>query len=55
MDWKEANQRILQALDSRKLKAALFVCGQLLDRPEWKNLLGAWDDAGHLMMYALGL
>jgi peptidoglycan/xylan/chitin deacetylase (PgdA/CDA1 family) len=48
-DWKEANQRILQALDSRKLKAALFVCGQRVDRPEGKNLLGAWDDAGHLI------
>jgi peptidoglycan-N-acetylglucosamine deacetylase len=49
MDWKEANQRILQALDSRKLKAALFVCGHRVDRPEGKNLLGAWDDAGHLI------
>jgi peptidoglycan-N-acetylglucosamine deacetylase len=49
IDWKEANQRILQALDSRKLKAALFVCGQRVDRPEGKNLLGAWDEAGHLI------
>ena len=49
IDWKEVNQRILQALDSRKLKAALFVCGQRVDRPEGKNLLGAWDDAGQLI------
>jgi peptidoglycan/xylan/chitin deacetylase (PgdA/CDA1 family) len=49
LDWKEANQRILQTLDSRKLKAALFVCGQRVDRPEGENLLGAWDDAGHLI------
>lgn len=38
LDWKEANQRILGALDSRKLKAALFVCGKRVDRPEGKNL-----------------
>jgi peptidoglycan-N-acetylglucosamine deacetylase len=49
MDWKEANGRILGALKGRKLKAALFVCGQRVDRPAGQDLLGAWDDADHLI------
>jgi len=49
MDWKEANRRILAGLDARKLKAALFVSGNHVDRPEGKTLLGAWDDVGHLI------
>jgi peptidoglycan/xylan/chitin deacetylase (PgdA/CDA1 family) len=49
MDWKEANRRILGTLQSRKLKAALFVCGQRVDRPAGEQLLGAWDDANHLI------
>jgi hypothetical protein len=49
MDWKEANGRILGAIKSRKLKAALFVCGQRVDRPAGQALLGAWDDADHLI------
>ncbi|MGA3294867.1 MAG: polysaccharide deacetylase family protein [Candidatus Acidiferrales bacterium] len=49
VDWKEANTRILGALDARKVKAALFVAGKHVDRPGGKALLGAWDDAGHLI------
>jgi len=49
MDWQETNKRILGTLAGRKLKAALFVCGMRVDRPEGRNLLGAWDDAGHLI------
>jgi hypothetical protein len=49
MDWQEANRRILGALESRKLKAALFVCGKRVDRPGGKSLLSAWDDASHLI------
>jgi peptidoglycan-N-acetylglucosamine deacetylase len=49
MDFTEANRRILRVLEARKLKAALFVCGKRVDRPEGKTLLGAWDDAGHLI------
>jgi hypothetical protein len=49
MDWKEANKRILGVLHERNLKAALFVCGMRVDRPEGKALLSAWNDAGHLL------
>jgi peptidoglycan/xylan/chitin deacetylase (PgdA/CDA1 family) len=49
MSWPEANRRILAALASRNLKAALFVCGMRIDHPDGRDLLGAWDDAGHLL------
>jgi hypothetical protein len=49
MDWQEANRRLLGGLESRKLKAALFACGKRVNRPEGKSLLGAWDDASHLI------
>jgi peptidoglycan-N-acetylglucosamine deacetylase len=49
MAWQEANERILGALAGRNIKAALFVCGMRVDRPEGRNLLSAWDDAGHLI------
>jgi peptidoglycan/xylan/chitin deacetylase (PgdA/CDA1 family) len=47
--WQETNERILGALAGRNLRAALFVCGMRVDRPEGRSLLGAWDDAGHLI------
>ena len=49
MGWRETNKRILETLAGRKLKAALFVCGMRVDRPEGRNLLGGWDDADHLI------
>ena len=49
MGWRETNDRILGALAGRNLKAAVFVCGMRVDRPEGRSLLGAWDDAGHLI------
>jgi len=49
MSWQEANERILAVLAGRNLKAALFVCGMRVDRPEGRSLLSAWDDAGHLI------
>jgi peptidoglycan/xylan/chitin deacetylase (PgdA/CDA1 family) len=49
MSWQETNERILGTLAGRKLKAALFVCGMRVDRPEGGRLLRAWDDAGHLI------
>ena len=49
MSWRETNEHILGTLAERKLKAALFVCGMRVDRPEGRKLLGAWDDAGHLI------
>lgn len=49
MHWPEANQRILDALHHRGLKAALFVCGMRVDGTEGHELLQAWNDAGHLL------
>ena len=45
--WAEANSRILKALDSRNVKAALFVCGMRVDEYDGSKLLSAWDQAGH--------
>jgi peptidoglycan/xylan/chitin deacetylase (PgdA/CDA1 family) len=49
MPWREANKRILGALEVRRLRAALFVCGKRVDQPEAKGLVTEWDDAGHLI------
>lgn len=45
----ERNAAILSTLDSQKIKAALFVVGRTLERDEGKQLLSAWDKAGHLI------
>jgi hypothetical protein len=45
--WPEANSRILKALDSRNVKAALFVCGMRVGEYDGSKLLSAWDQAGH--------
>lgn len=47
--WPEANSRILKALDTRNVKAALFVCGMRVDEYDGGKLLSAWDQAGHLI------
>jgi peptidoglycan/xylan/chitin deacetylase (PgdA/CDA1 family) len=47
--WPDANSRILRALDSRNIKAALFVCGMRVDEPDGSKLLSAWDQAGHMI------
>ncbi|HKT46899.1 MAG TPA: polysaccharide deacetylase family protein [Candidatus Acidoferrales bacterium] len=49
MKWPEANARILKAIDSRNIRAALFVCGMRIDSDEGAKLLAKWDDAGHLL------
>jgi hypothetical protein len=49
MHWEEANHRILDALNQRKLRAALFVCGMRVDRAEGRELLQEWNDASHLL------
>jgi peptidoglycan-N-acetylglucosamine deacetylase len=49
LQWQEANSRILKALDSRSIKAALFVCGMRVDEYEGAKLLSAWDQAGHMI------
>ena len=47
--WREANRAILDTLDKWGLKIALFVCGMRVDSPQGKELLGQWDEAGHLI------
>lgn len=47
--WPDANSRLLKALDSRGVKAALFVCGMRVDEPDGAKLLSAWDQAGHII------
>ena len=47
--WRDANRAILDALDKWSLKIALFVCGMRVDSPQGKELLGQWDEAGHLI------
>ena len=49
LPWSDANSRILKALDSRRIKAALFVCGMRLDEYEGSKLLSAWDRVGHMI------
>jgi peptidoglycan-N-acetylglucosamine deacetylase len=49
MRWPEANSRILKALASRNVQAALFVCGMRVDDAEGAKLLAEWDRAGHLI------
>jgi peptidoglycan/xylan/chitin deacetylase (PgdA/CDA1 family) len=49
ISWRETNRHILDALERRKLKIALFVCGMRVDSAEGRELLGQWDDAGHLI------
>jgi len=45
----ERNQSILDTLQSNSIKAALFVVGRNIDNDEGKQLLSAWDKAGHLI------
>jgi peptidoglycan-N-acetylglucosamine deacetylase len=47
--WQEANSRILKAISSKNVRAALFVCGMRVDDAGGARLLSGWDDAGHLI------
>jgi len=47
LSWQDVNQGILKALDKRKIKSALFVCGMRVDSDAGKQLVAAWDQAGH--------
>ena len=49
ISWREANRTILDTLEKWNLKIALFVCGMRVDSPQGKELLGQWDEAGHLI------
>jgi peptidoglycan-N-acetylglucosamine deacetylase len=45
----ERNEAILNTLRSHSHKAALFVIGRNIDNDEGKQLLSAWDKAGHMI------
>lgn len=45
----ERNQSILDTLRTHSTKAALFVIGRNIESDEGKQLLSAWDKAGHLI------
>jgi peptidoglycan/xylan/chitin deacetylase (PgdA/CDA1 family) len=45
----ERNQSILNVLRKHQHKAALFVIGRNIENEEGKQLLSAWDQAGHLI------
>lgn len=45
----ERNQAILDAFEANSIKAAAFVVGRNIDSVEGKQLLSAWDKAGHLI------
>jgi peptidoglycan/xylan/chitin deacetylase (PgdA/CDA1 family) len=47
LSCREINQRMLATLDRRKLKSVLFVVGKRVDSTEGKQIVGAWDGAGH--------
>src|SRR5262249_12264820 len=49
MKWQDANTRILKAIDSRNVCAALFACGMRIDSAEGAKLLAGWDQAGHMI------
>lgn len=46
---EERNQSILGTLNTHSVKAALFVVGRQLENERGKQLLTAWDTAGHLI------
>lgn len=49
LKWQEANTRILKAIATRDIRAALFVCGMRVDEGDGAKLVSAWDEAGHLI------
>jgi len=49
LDWRDVNSRLLSALRRRGLQAVLFVCGRRVRGPAGAQLVGEWDDEGHLI------
>lgn len=49
LKWQEASSRILKAIASKEVRAALFVCGRRVDEADGAKLLSAWDQAGHMI------
>jgi len=49
LTWQEINERMLSALAANNLKAILFVVGKRVNSDSGKQLITAWDRAGHLI------
>ena len=47
LSWQQINDRILGVLAKRNIKSVLFVCGKRVDSDAGKQLVAAWDRAGH--------
>ncbi|MEZ4750922.1 MAG: polysaccharide deacetylase family protein [Bdellovibrionota bacterium] len=45
----ERDEAILAALDRHKVKAAAFVTGKYIEKPEVSKRLRVWDEKGHLI------
>jgi peptidoglycan/xylan/chitin deacetylase (PgdA/CDA1 family) len=46
---EERNRRILEQLAARRVQVMLFVCGKRVDSAQGAAVLGAFNDAGHLL------
>ena len=49
LKWQAVNERILAALASHNIRSILFVCGMRVDSTPGRQLIAAWDHAGHLI------
>ena len=49
LTWQDVNERMLGALADNNLKAILFVVGKRVNSDSGKQLITAWDRAGHLI------
>ena len=49
LTWREVNERILTALARERLRSILFVCGKRVDSDAGRQLVAAWDGAGHII------
>jgi len=49
LNSEQRNLKILEALRSHHVKAALFVCGQSVDDTAGVKMLMAWDDGEHMI------
>ena len=49
LKWQEVNERMLAALSAHNIKSILFVVGKRVDSDSGRQLITAWDSAGHLI------
>jgi|SRR5579862_257850 len=49
LQWQEINQRMLAALSGNNIKSILFVVGKRVNSDPGRQLITAWDRAGHLI------